>query len=68
MIKYIGSKRLLVPHIVRGVSAFPEDDFVDLEFSGYLEVLYRDPGELDVVIPDTKVGPAETDLTRKRPV
>jgi len=34
MIKYIGSKRLLVPHIVRGVSAFPESARVLDLFSG----------------------------------
>ena len=34
MIKYIGSKRLLVPHIVRGVSAFPKSGRVLDLFSG----------------------------------
>ena len=34
MIKYIGSKRVLVPHIVRGVSAFPESARVLDLFSG----------------------------------
>ncbi|UCF47949.1 MAG: DNA adenine methylase [Myxococcales bacterium] len=34
MIKYIGSKRVLVPHIVRGVSAFPESRRVLDLFSG----------------------------------
>lgn len=34
MIKYIGSKRVLVPHIVRGVSAFPESRKVLDLFSG----------------------------------
>ena len=34
MIKYIGSKRLLVPHIVRGMSAFPESGRVLDLFSG----------------------------------
>ena len=34
MIKYIGSKRVLVPHIVRGVSAFPESGRVLDLFSG----------------------------------
>ncbi len=34
MIKYIGSKRLLVPHIVRAVSAFPESGRVLDLFSG----------------------------------
>lgn len=34
MIKYIGSKRLLVPHIVRGVSAFPTSGRVLDLFSG----------------------------------
>ena len=34
MIKYIGSKRLLVPHIVRGISAFPESGRVLDLFSG----------------------------------
>ncbi len=34
MIKYIGSKRLLVPHIVRAVSAFPESARVLDLFSG----------------------------------
>ncbi|MEM7435881.1 MAG: DNA adenine methylase [Myxococcota bacterium] len=34
MIKYIGSKRVLVPHIVRGVSAFPDSDRVLDLFSG----------------------------------
>lgn len=34
MIKYIGSKRVLVPHIVRGVSAFPESERVLDLFSG----------------------------------
>jgi len=34
MIKYIGSKRVLVPHILRGVSAFPESERVADLFSG----------------------------------
>lgn len=34
MIKYIGSKRLLVPHIVRAVSAFPDSERVIDLFSG----------------------------------
>ncbi len=34
MIKYIGSKRVLVPHIVRGVAAFPESGRVLDLFSG----------------------------------
>ena len=34
MIKYIGSTRVLVPHIVRGVSAFPESGRVLDLFSG----------------------------------
>ena len=34
MIKYIGSKRVLVPHIVRGVSAFPRSERVLDLFSG----------------------------------
>ena len=34
MIKYIGSKRVLVPHIVRAVSAFPENARVLDLFSG----------------------------------
>jgi adenine-specific DNA-methyltransferase len=34
MIKYIGSKRLLVPHIVRAISAFPESGRVLDLFSG----------------------------------
>ena len=34
MIKYIGSKRVLVPHIVRGVSAFPKSERVLDLFSG----------------------------------
>ena len=34
MIKYIGSKRLLVPHILRGVAAFPESHRVLDLFSG----------------------------------
>jgi len=34
MIKYIGSKRILVPHIVRAVSAFPESGRVLDLFSG----------------------------------
>ncbi len=34
MIKYIGSKRVLVPHIVQGVSAFPESGRVLDLFSG----------------------------------
>ena len=34
MIKYIGSKRVLVPHIVRGVSAFPASGRVLDLFSG----------------------------------
>ena len=34
MIKYIGSKRVLVPHIVRGVAAFPRSDRVLDLFSG----------------------------------
>ncbi|TFH32910.1 MAG: DNA methyltransferase [Myxococcales bacterium] len=34
MIKYIGSKRLLVPHIVRAMSAFPESGRVLDLFSG----------------------------------
>ena len=34
MIKYIGSKRVLVPHIVRGMSAFPESGRVLDLFSG----------------------------------
>jgi adenine-specific DNA-methyltransferase len=34
MIKYIGSKRVLVPHIVRGVSSFPESERVLDLFSG----------------------------------
>jgi adenine-specific DNA-methyltransferase len=34
MIKYIGSKRVLVPHIVRGVSAFPKSSRVLDLFSG----------------------------------
>ena len=34
MIKYIGSKRVLVPHIVRGVSAFPDSGRVLDLFSG----------------------------------
>ena len=34
MIKYIGSKRVLVPHIVRGVAAFPKSDRVLDLFSG----------------------------------
>ena len=34
MIKYIGSKRVLVPHIVRGVSAFPDSERVLDLFSG----------------------------------
>ena len=34
MIKYIGSKRVLVPHIVRGVSAFPKSARVLDLFSG----------------------------------
>ena len=34
MIKYIGSKRVLVPHIVRGVQAFPKSDTVLDLFSG----------------------------------
>ncbi len=34
MIKYIGSKRVLVPHIVRAVSAFPESGRVLDLFSG----------------------------------
>ena len=34
MIKYIGSKRLLVPHIVRAMSAFPESERVLDLFSG----------------------------------
>ena len=34
MIKYIGSKRVLVPHIVRAVSAFPESATVLDLFSG----------------------------------
>ncbi len=34
MIKYIGSKRVLVPHIVRGVEAFPESSRVLDLFSG----------------------------------
>ena len=34
MIKYIGSKRVLVPHIVRGVSAFPKNARVLDLFSG----------------------------------
>ncbi|MGD8825488.1 MAG: DNA adenine methylase, partial [Myxococcales bacterium] len=34
MIKYIGSKRLLVPHILQGVSAFPESNRVLDLFSG----------------------------------
>jgi adenine-specific DNA-methyltransferase len=34
MIKYIGSKRVLVPHIVRGVSAFPSSERVLDLFSG----------------------------------
>jgi adenine-specific DNA-methyltransferase len=34
MIKYIGSKRLLVPHILRGISAFPESRRVLDLFSG----------------------------------
>jgi adenine-specific DNA-methyltransferase len=34
MIKYIGSKRVLVPHIVRGVSAFPKSKRVLDLFSG----------------------------------
>lgn len=34
MIKYIGSKRVLVPHIVHGVAAFPESDRVLDLFSG----------------------------------
>lgn len=34
MIKYIGSKRVLVPHIVRAVSAFPESERVLDLFSG----------------------------------
>ena len=34
MIKYIGSKRLLVPHIVRAMSAFPESARVLDLFSG----------------------------------
>ena len=34
MIKYIGSKRVLVPHIVRGVAAFPESARVLDLFSG----------------------------------
>ena len=34
MIKYIGSKRVLVPHIVRGVAAFPESERALDLFSG----------------------------------
>jgi adenine-specific DNA-methyltransferase len=34
MIKYIGSKRVLVPHIVRGVGAFPKSERVVDLFSG----------------------------------
>jgi len=34
MIKYIGSKRVLVPHIVRAISAFPESGRVFDLFSG----------------------------------
>ncbi len=34
MIKYIGSKRVLVPHIVRGVAAFPQSERVLDLFSG----------------------------------
>ena len=34
MIKYIGSKRVLVPHIVRGVAAFPSSERVLDLFSG----------------------------------
>ena len=34
MIKYIGSKRVLVPHIVLGVSAFPRSERVLDLFSG----------------------------------
>ena len=34
MIKYIGSKRVLVPHIVRAMSAFPESGRVLDLFSG----------------------------------
>ena len=34
MIKYIGSKRVLVPHIVRGVAAFPKSERVLDLFSG----------------------------------
>lgn len=34
MIKYIGSKRVLVPHILRAVSAFPESERVLDLFSG----------------------------------
>jgi adenine-specific DNA-methyltransferase len=40
MIKYIGSKRVLVPHIVRGVSAFPESGRVLDLFSGTSRVAH----------------------------
>lgn len=40
MIKYIGSKRVLVPHIVRGVSAFPESRRVLDLFSGTSRVAH----------------------------
>ena len=40
MIKYIGSKRVLVPHIVRAVSAFPESSSVLDLFSGTSRVAH----------------------------
>lgn len=40
MIKYIGSKRVLVPHIVRGVAAFPESGRVLDLFSGTSRVAH----------------------------
>jgi adenine-specific DNA-methyltransferase len=40
MIKYIGSKRVLVPHIVRAVSAFPESGRVLDLFSGTSRVAH----------------------------
>ncbi|MEM8607283.1 MAG: DNA adenine methylase [Myxococcota bacterium] len=40
MIKYIGSKRVLVPHIVRAVSAFPESRTVLDLFSGTSRVAH----------------------------
>jgi len=40
MIKYIGSKRVLVPHIVRAISAFPESGRVLDLFSGTSRVAH----------------------------